>query len=367
MSVADGLSTGNPWVAIGTALYRGLTSNSVGFGPGGPLRAFLERVVAVSQQPPTPTSSATSSGTLRTIPDSGSPTIGAPQTSSSSAYALPPFIFGAQPQPKVPTPGPRRRFPRRRRAPARRAPRRAPPRRVPRVPVPRVPSPDVPGTRIPRVLPRILRPIGLPFLIFWPSRIGKEAPVRIEEIPRPRPRPAPTGPQRRPVVRPPMVPSPGTDRDTVSRPVPDQPQPRPQPRAQPRIEPPPVVGPVFDPTQLPRPVAVPTPTPSAPPWIKPLTYALPFALPFLSPSPRPAAPLPLTAPATGPTPSAPGIPLTTFQPGRLELPQPETDPCRRANPQRKRRKRKCTNRITSRRTFRKNGARYRTITRKLEC
>lgn len=357
----ESIVTGNPLGAVVAGIIRALGSNSVGFGPGGPLRAFFERVVAAGQPPPPPSSSLSSSaGTLGRVWDQ-------PPTITNTA-APPVLIVSGAPAPKIPTPGPRRRFPRRRRPPVR-TPRRTVPRRpLPRVPLPRVPSPDVPGTRIPRVLPRILRPLGLPFLIFWPSTIGKEAPVRVDEIPR-SPRPAPTGPPRRPVVRPPQpIPLPGQSPDTVTRPAPGQPSPEQVRRPQPRPEPPPVRVPVLDPTQLPRPQPIPTPTPSPRTWPRPLTVALPFALPFvlplLSPSPRPA-PSPIAAPGSkpvfGPT------PLTPLQPLGVSSPASEPDRCRCPKPERRRRDRQCRNKIVSSRKYTRGGRRYRTITRRLEC
>jgi hypothetical protein len=178
------------------------------------------------------------------------------------------------------------------------------------------------------------------------------------------------GPLRRPKIRPrpPQQPKPspvevpGRRPDIVSQPQPGTPQ-----RPKPTVESRPGPGPTFDPTQIPAP-QLPTPSPRAWSIPKPLQYAAPFLVPFLTPT---SSSKPKPAPATAPT-GAPSIPLTTFQPDRIDLPEPETDPCKRSRGQkdrkdRKRKKRKCTNPITSRRTFTRDGQKFRSITRKLQC
>jgi hypothetical protein len=69
-------------------------------------------------------------------------------------------------------------------------------------------------------------------------------------------------------------------------------------------------------------------------------------------------------------------PLTPTNPGGVESPQPfsfpqpyRADPCNCAaqDTKRKRKRDSCTNPISSKRTFSRGTAKYRTITRKLEC
>lgn len=266
-----------------------------------------------------------------------------------------------------PTP---RRAPRRRKAPPKPKPRRAPrPKRT----LPRIPAPKTPGTRVPKLLPRfapfigrILGPLALLFVPGkltdlpweWPKRIrtGTGLPPGsrprqpfalplpssdIETVTVTAPRltftPQPFGfapPANRPVAipSPVAVPNPFAQPRTQPKPQP-RPQPRTQPQPQPRVQP--------RPEPQPRPLAL--PLPSIPPF--------------------PAAPI-------GPSPGQRPTPLTPFQPGALQLPQPRPNPCASPAPKddkRKRKKKKCTNPITGRRTFTRGNARYRSITRKLEC
>lgn len=229
---------------------------------------------------------------------------------------------------------------------------------VKRTPVPVRPSPDVfrPASRVlagARVLARILGP--LPY-IFWPSQTADD-----DTIPGPMPDQIPQrpkGPLKRPVIiRAPTVPRPdyprqprfpddftrpGTKPDILTRPAPgDFPKPASRP------------APIPAPRPAPRPVTVPTPIG----W----PDVLPYLMPLMQPRPRmPTRPRFTSRPLTPPqnVPLQYPVPLLQARPANCP-------PCGKETKQRK--KRKCSNPITSRRTFKRNGARYRTITRKLQC
>jgi len=229
---------------------------------------------------------------------------------------------------------------------------KTPPARAPR-------TPDVirPGSRViagARVLARILGPI--PY-IFWPSRTADD-----DTIPGPMPDripQRPKGPLKRPViVRAPTVPRPdyprqprfpddftrpGTKPDTVARPAPgDFPKPAPRP------------APIPAPRPGPRPVTLPTPTG----W----PDLLPYLVPLMQPRPRPRMP---TRPRFVSRPLTPPQNMPLQYPVPLQARPANCPPCGKETKQRK--KRKCTNPITSRRTFKRAGAKFRTITRKLQC
>jgi hypothetical protein len=211
-----------------------------------------------------------------------------------------------------------------------------------------------------RVLARILGP--LPY-IFWPSRTADDDTVpgpMPERIPQ-----RPKGPQKRPViVRVPTRPAPyypqqprfpddfnrpDTKPDTVTRPAPgDRPRPGDRPLPKPATRP------------TPRPKPRPTPAPRTPGWPDLLPYLVPLMQPKPAQRPR-ARPRvdyrPLTPPQTGPVEYPAPLPLQA-RPANCP-------PCERET--KKRKKRKCTNPITSRRTYSRDGQRFRTITRKLQC
>jgi len=233
-----------------------------------------------------------------------------------------------------------------------------PPKAPPRVPVP---SADVVSRAA--VIARVLVRVGGPLIgVLWPSRTADD-----DTIPGPMPQPqrAPTrGPTRRPRVKvadPPRLPdiwrypqprfpgdfeqpAPGQRPDILTQPAPG-PRPLPAPAPQPRTLPRP----------LPRPKPTPAPrAPSVPSW---WTYVVP-TLPSLLPrrpereplTPIQRAPLRYTAP----------------QPFALPL-QARPANCPPCEKERKRKRNKCTNPVTGRRTFTRNGTKFRTITRKLEC
>lgn len=199
--------------------------------------------------------------------------------------------------------------------------------------------------------------------VLYPSSTARD-----DTVPGPMPGDS-RGPTRRPRIRPGQrpdivsAPAPGTP-PRSSSPSPEQVRP-PQDRPVPVLTSPQPTGPVFDPKTIPAPS---TPTiPRSFPWKDVLQYAVPFVLPLAAPLFQGA---PSTQPATAPSGNAPPrIPLTTFQPTPLQS-VPETDPCKRASDRERNRRRKgdkCVNRITNKRTFRRGGSKYRTITRKLEC
>lgn len=363
MSVADGLATGNPLVAIGTALYRGI----VGAGPRHFFRDNINRILAQAEAqraaaaPPASSSSSSSSGTLRTVIDN-SPT--RPRTPGGPGYRPPSWQVSPLPGPWIPPETDQEYEDFERDTNARWRGFVGP---VPTIPdtLPRTLPRTVPQT-IPGTVARVLaRAVALPWLIFYPSRTADD-----DTIPGPMPQPIPPrGPSRRPrvrtVPRAPTVPGPYRpaqprfpsdferdpvqNPDTVSYPAPGTlPKPAPAPSPAPAQRP-----------RSPRlPAPAPTPTPIGLPFWVPL---LPQLLPRV-PSRLPNRPL--------------AAPLTPFQPARVEYPQPQPfalplqarpSNCPPCEQQRKRKRRTCTNRITNRRTFTRGGAKYRSITRKLEC
>lgn len=402
MSDPVSIGSGNPFVAVGAALFRAWSSNNPGLGPGSNAYAFLTRIRDAARTPPPPA-----------VDPNAPPPVSAPEA-QFNAYNMmvigrdtaaarrrrgsgpgyrpswwkrlveryltyPECVEGeggytdtnvercaAVFRPNaaaeaaafpIPTRWPGR-APQRRRAPAparRRQPRPRTPDRLPRIP-----APGGPGTRVPRVLPYILRPIGLPAVlgggILWPGRIEPDRPY---EYPAPK---APTkGPPRRPVIRPPRRPviAPGSP-DSQPRPTeyrpPALPLPRDTTRPRPGVEP----RPRPQPRPVPRPVsppkAKPTPRPGAAPkwWSLPLMFPLPLSAPRVAPRP-----------IVQPQPQPVSAPLTLIQPQPVAL--PETDPCRNAARRRKRKRDSCTNPITGRRVYTRGGRKYRTITRRLEC
>lgn len=366
MSVADGVFSGNPWLAIGTALYRGI----VGSGPRRFFGSNIERILAAQQQQnaavPGPVKPTTESGTLRTVSDiDNSPT--RRRTPGGPGYRPPSWQVSPLPGPWNPpeTDQEFEDFERDTNAQWRGfvGP-------VPTIPdtLPRTfpASTTVAGT-VARVLARA---VALPWLIFFPSRTADDDTI---PGPMPQPLPQPRGPSRRPRVRVRTIPDapnipgpyrpaqprfpgdferPGTNPDTVTQP-------------QPGTRPAPSPAPVPRPDTRPRPAPTPRPTPTP---RAPSAPGLPFWLPLLPqllprvPSRLPNRPL--------------AAPLTPIQRAPVQYPQPlplsvpiqaRPSNCPPCETERKRRKRKCTNRITNRRTFTRGGSRFRTITRKLEC
>ena len=235
--------------------------------------------------------------------------------------------------------------------------------------IPKVPSvPDLVTKRavtLGRVITVLGRVAGVVPYIFWPSRTADD-----DTVPGPMPSPQriPTrGPTRRPVVvrsppprrvyypQQPRFPDdyrrPGDKPDTVTQPAPrDRPQPAPRPRPLP--------------TEQPRPTPRPTPRPAprpAPPRTAP---KLPDLWPLLAPMMQPK-------PQKIPRPNIRA--LTDDRTRPLDFPAPTPYQVRPANcppceQTRNRKKRnQCTNPVTRKREFTRAGAKYRTITRKLEC
>lgn len=363
MSIADGVFTGNPWVAIGTALYRGI----IGSGPRRFFGSNIERILAQAAPPPSTGAGSPREPVLREVIDN-SPT--RPRTPGGPGYRPPSWQVSPLPGPWIP-PETDQDFEDFERDTNARwqgfvGPIPAPLPRPAPLPTPTIPDtlprplPRVPPSALPGVLARVL---ALPWLIFYPSRTADD-----DTVPGPMPQRIPTrGPTRRPRVRtlpdrqpgrqprpyfPDDFPMPGDRPDTVSLPRPDE-LPRPLPRL-----------PTPAPTPRPRSPTRPTPTPAPPPT------GLPFWLPLL-PQLLPRIP--------GRLPNRIALPDTLTPPQRVPLQYPPAQPfaiplqarpanCPPCENQRQRkRQRKCTNPITSRRTFARGGAKFRTITRKLQC
>lgn len=190
----------------------------------------------------------------------------------------------------------------------------------------------------------------------------------IEIDTQPDPQPIPKGPTRRARVGRVEV---GTifDDDPMGGyrgPIPE-PERDPLPGTRTRPRPWPRPGVLRDPVAIPKPgpvrLPVPKPLPRLPKWPRlpfdPL-YLVPLLLPQLRPPGRPSrlgAPRPTFQPSTPAQPQP--YPFGLMQPGRA-------DPCE-ARETKKRRKRSCSNPIVSKRTRRKGGVLYQTITRKLTC
>ena len=238
--------------------------------------------------------------------------------------------------------------------------------RGPLPPVVAVPKPTklpVPASQRVVSVVRVLGRIGGPLVgVLWPSSTATDDTV---PGPMPQPQPAPPrGPSRRPRVGtapprtlPDLPPLPGQrpyfpdvfDRperlpDTVTRPRPGR-QPQPEPRPQPRIP------------SRPAPSPRPTTTPAKPGWPGLLPYVLPL-VPSLFP--RIPEPSPLTPLLASPV----QYPGTQPQPFPVSTRPANCPPC---ESERKRRRRKCTNPVTRKRTFKRGNATYRTVTRRLEC
>jgi len=224
--------------------------------------------------------------------------------------------------------------------------------------------------------------------ILYPSKLPRWDVIQPWEYERPdimvepRPQPIPKGPPQRPRVgrpypyawplpdfqgryRPrPRVPGvlypdvdpvqqPGTAPAPATRP---SPQPGTQPAARPVGDPFPRPGTRPGATPFPRPVPSPRTVPRAP-------DILPFLIPFLSPTPRVSRPAQPRRPPEL-VPSTPPIENPLTAPYRYR--SDSCPPCE-SDRKRKRKKDSCTNPISGKRTFTRGGARYRTITRKLQC
>lgn len=226
--------------------------------------------------------------------------------------------------------------------------------RQPRFPRPPVVDPNATIARTVTSSARILSGVaGIIAGVLYPTPTSST-----DTIPGPMPGDS-RGPTRRPVIRPrPPLPVPGRIPDILSPPVPGTPTPTPVIRPEPVLTSPQPTGPTFDPSDLPTPTAPPAPTPAPPRIPRDLALLLPAVIPFLAPGSS----------------SPPRTPLTPTQPGALQSPLPLTGPgncppcrCNDKGQQRKRKRKRCTNPITSRRTYKRGGAEFRTITRKLQC
>jgi hypothetical protein len=124
----------------------------------------------------------------------------------------------------------------------------------------------------------------------------------------------------------------------------------------------PVAIPTAQPFPIPTPTAVPTPW-KIPSWIGDLApLLLPLAIPSARPASRPGRiRLPQRDPLTGPQ----SVPIPSAFPQYLQPPT-QADTCQ-CEAQRKRKKKGCTNPVTSRRTTTRGGKKFRTITRYLKC
>jgi hypothetical protein len=199
-------------------------------------------------------------------------------------------------------------------------------------PIPRPATvPGLPAGVLVRVITRVL---GLPGLIFYPSRTADDDTVPEGfPYPEPLPEPQPKGPPRRPVVRPDTAPA---------WPAPDwwnYPRVRPRPAKRPRPRPYGDIGdladatwPFFVPQIWQRPVPTPQ-NPTAPgtrarpapaPARPTAPLALPLPLPTPTPTPTPTPFLPLFPTPGLPTPGRPAAPA----PGRPAAPLPLTPPIR---------------------------------------
>jgi hypothetical protein len=205
------------------------------------------------------------------------------------------------------------------------------------------------------ILRRVI-PIIVPMLPDW--------------FPQPAPQPIPRGPTKRPRVRPPVE-TPDLEPFIVDpawrvihpypipAPFPTGPVVRPRrgplqrPRIAPRPSPVPTPGPSPGPSSRPGHRPTPRPSPFRLPRVAP--YLLPFAYPLLFPTgpqvfpdfglPQPTPRPPGSPPRGAPKPIPPTSPLTPFQPGPLELGQPQpfrlgNDPCQCTDTKPKRKPRK---------------------------
>lgn len=234
-------------------------------------------------------------------------------------------------------------------------------------PVPSIP--DILPRVVTRALPRIAvgvlsRVLWLPGLILFPSETSSDDVIRLPQ-PSQMPQGVPRGPRTRPTrrVKAPYDPEypvgpvkvPEHRPDDQPRDVPTRlPHRLPQPYSIPRPWPIPR-APTPAPRPSPRPGTVPKPPPKPDwwPYLVPVLQAIPRDQPgrvrFSRPRDRP-----LQSPLDQP----------------LELTQPvpqRADQCDCTETKRKRKKKGCTNPITGKRTFSRGGAKFRTITRKLQC
>lgn len=253
------------------------------------------------------------------------------------------------------------------------------------------PMPQPVKIPLPTVLPTILRTvIGVLGWILYPSRTADD-----DTIPEAEPAPIPKGPPRRPRVgrpqpygwpepdwynyarrRRPRMPGvlwPRTD--VPGRPAPWE-YPEPAPGTVPADRPGTRPGRRELPRGDPFPTGRPTPAPvSRPAPFDPVPWLLPFLRPGLRPArpgARPGVPRPDVSNPFGPAPLTPSEPRGVDSPLQFEQPQFRADrcppcDCSKTDRKRKRKKDSCTNPISSKRTFTRGSARFRTITRKLQC
>ena len=139
-----------------------------------------------------------------------------------------------------------------------------------------------------------------------------------------------------------------------------------EPIPQPVFTPDPTTYPVEVPTAQPFPMPKPTPVPTGSPYSLP-SWAddlWPFLVPLIT-GPGPAKPGRVKVPNRDPLTDPNNAPLPSEWPQYLQPPT-QADTCQ-CEAQRKRKKKGCTNPVTSRRTTTRGGKKYRTITRYLKC
>ena len=233
----------------------------------------------------------------------------------------------------------------------------------PRVPIGGPSIPDVLPRVLTRVLPRIAvgvlsRVLWLPGLILFPSRTADDDMV----ISLPQPQQLPRGPRTRTRrrVKAPYDPEYPVGPVKVPERRPDD-DPRQRPRDLPRDLPNPYIIPRPWEIPKPRPGSRPVPAPAPRPGTPKQPSPWPYLIPLLTSIPH-DQPGRLTRPRDRPLQSPLDQPLPFTQP----IPQ-RADQCDCTQTKRKKRKKGCTNPITSKRTFTRGGAKFRTTTRKLQC
>jgi hypothetical protein len=222
------------------------------------------------------------------------------------------------------------------------------------------PGIDVPPMVLPSILTKALPWLWIPGAIFFPSETADDDVWQA---------PQPHGPRhrgRKPRPQPYGWPVPDWSGKWHPYDVPGfvkpQPHETPQPveMPQPVFVPDPTTYPVAVPTAQPFPMPKPTPAPTTwkiPTWIGDFA---PLLLTFALPGSKPGR---YRSPLTGPNDSP--VPLASpnyFQPPA----QADTCQCE-SQGKRKKRKRSCVNKVTSRRTYKKGSVRYRTTTRRITC
>lgn len=180
--------------------------------------------------------------------------------------------------------------------------------------------------------------------------------------PRGYPRPAPLDPFPMPTV--PRMPVPSNRPAGVPRT-----SSRPRTSSSPGLDPFPMPSSQRMPVPSTRPASSPAPAPAPrTDWKKLATQA---AQAFSALSPYFNSPagdrVKFTAPTTQPNPLTSSQPLALSSLAFNPQPRPQSDKCKCAKPRKKSGKPKCSNPRTSSRTFTRNGQKYRTTTRRLQC